>query len=250
MKWLKLVAVCLALPAAVLSAQQIPPGTTLPVMLNSTLDTRKDKPSREISARIMQNILLPDGARVPAGSRLVGHILHVNAPSNNASSRLVFKFDQVVTHGRSIPITTSLRAMASMMDVYEAQMPTNALDDYGTTNSDWNTVQVGGDAVYRGNGQVIAPDNQVVGSATIGGDVTAKLAEVPAGGCRGAIDGNDREQALWLFSTSACGAYGFNDLKIAHAGRTTPLGEIVLESPTNVHVAGGSGLLLRVVSSN
>src|ERR1700690_2817118 len=154
MKWLKLVAVCLALSAAVLSAQQIPPGTTLPVMLNSTLDARRDKPSREIFARIMQNILLPDGARVPAGSRLVGHILQVSAPSNNSSSRLVFKFDQVVTHGRSIPITTSLRAMASMMDVYEAQMPTNALDDYGTTNSDWNTVQVGGDAAYRGNGQV------------------------------------------------------------------------------------------------
>ena len=250
MKWMKRFVACLALSAAVLSAQQIPAGTTLPVMLNSTLDARKDKPSREISARIMQNILLPDGARVPAGSRLVGHILQVSAPSNNASSRLVFKFDQVVTHRRSIPITTSLRAMASMMDVHEAQLPTNALDDYGTTYSDWNTVQVGGDAVYRGNGQVITSDNQVVGKAAIGGEVTAKLAEVPAGGCRGAIDGNDREQALWLFSTSACGAYGFSDLKIAHAGRATPLGEIVLESPTNVHVTSGSGLLLRVVNSN
>ena len=102
--------------------------------------------------------------------------------------------------------------------------------------------------MYRGDGQVISPDNRVVGSATVGGDVTAKLVAVPERGCRGSIEGNDREQSLWVFSTSACGAYGFQDLKIAHAGRTAPVGEIALESPTNVQVRGGSGLLLRVIA--
>jgi hypothetical protein len=107
---------------------------------------------------------------------------------------------------------------------------------------------VGGDAVYRGDGKVISPDNRVVGSANVGGEVTAKLMAVPDRGCRGPIEGNDREQSLWVFSTSACGAYGFGDLKIAHAGRTDPVGEIVLEAPANVQVRGGSGLLLRVIA--
>jgi hypothetical protein len=158
------------------------------------------------------------------------------------------KFNQILVRGQSISFTSNLRAAASMVDVFEAQMPTNAWDDYGTSEADWNTIQVGGDAVYRGNGQVVA-DNRVVGSASVGGEVTAKLLAVPERGCRGAIDGNDREQALWVFSTSACGAYGFRDLQIVHTGRTQPIGEIWLQSPGNVLVRGGSGLLLRVVSS-
>ncbi|MGB7555269.1 MAG: hypothetical protein WBM04_12915, partial [Candidatus Korobacteraceae bacterium] len=107
---------------------------------------------------------------------------------------------------------------------------------------------IGGDGVFRGDGTVVA-DGQVVGKSTIGGDTTAKLIASRDRGCGGATAGDDREQALWLFSPSACGTYGFADLKIIHAGRRDPVGQIILESDKNVHVPGGSGLLLRVISS-
>jgi len=248
MKWMWTFAACFVFSAAALLAQQIPAGTALPVMLNSTLDAKKDKPGRKISARIMQDVQLPDGARIPAGSHVVGHVLQVNGGTAASPSRLVVKFDQLDSRGHSVPLTTSLRAAASMTEVFEAQLPTSTFDEYGTSIADWTTVQVGGEAVYRGSGQVITPDNRVVGSANVGGDVTAKLAAVPDRGCRGPIEGNDREQSLWVFSTNACGAYGFGDLKIVHAGRTDPVGEIVLEGPANVQVRGGSGLLLRVIA--
>jgi hypothetical protein len=243
MKLMQILFTCLVLSVAATSAQQIPAGTTLPVMLSSTLDAKKDAPGRKISGRVMQEVRLPDGTSIPIGSHIVGHVLQVNTTS---PSRLVVKFDTLNSRGHSVPLTTSLRAVASMSDVFEAQLPTNNFDEYGTTPADWTTIQVGGDAVYRGSGHVVSPDNRVVGSATVGGDVTAKLVAVPERGCRGAIEGNDREQALWIFSPSACGAYGFHDLRVAHAGRTNPLGEIALESPTNVQVRGGSGLLLMV----
>jgi hypothetical protein len=235
------------LPEAAVCAQQIPAGTALPVMLNSTLDVKKDKPGRKISARVMQEVRLPNGASIPAGARVFGTILQVSA-SGATGSRLVVKFDQLNLRGQTLSLMTSLRAVASMTEVFDAQLPTNTFDEYGTSIADWTTVQVGGDAVYRGNGQVISWDNRVVGSATLGGAVTARLTAVPDRGCRGAVEGNDREQALWVFSTSACGVYGFPELKIAHAGRTDPVGEIVLESPVNVQVRGGSGLLLRVIA--
>ncbi len=248
MKWVQIICVCLVLSEAAFCAQHIPPGTALPVMLNSTLDAKKDKRGRKISARVMQEVRLPNRGSIPAGARVIGHVLQVSSPTGTSGSRMVVKFDQLNSRGRTISLTTSLRAVASMTEVFDAQLPTNTFDEYGTSIADWTTVQVGGDAVYRGDGKVISWDNRVVGSATIGGDVTAKLTAVPDRGCHGAIEGNDREQALWVFSTTACGAYGFHELKIAHAGRTDPVGEIVLESPVNVQVRGGSGLLLRVIA--
>jgi hypothetical protein len=51
---------------------------------------------------------------------------------------------------------------------------------------------------------------------------------------------------LWLFSPSACGVYGFEDLKVSHTGNAAPNGEITLESDRRIHISGGSGWLLRV----
>jgi hypothetical protein len=148
--------------------------------------------------------------------------------------------------GREVPVATSLRSLASMMAVFEAQLPTNAIDDYGTSPSDWNTVQIGGAGVFRGDGTVTL-DGLVVGKTTHAGEVTAKLIASRQRGCRDGAAGNDREQALWLFSPSACGTYGLADLKIVHTGRQEPIGQIVLESERNVYVPAGSGLLLRVL---
>src|ERR1022692_1149459 len=146
----------------------------------------------------MQDVALSSQTRIRAGAKLVGQVVEVTRPSATSGSRIVMSFDHLIIRGAEIPVTTSLRSLASMMEVFEAQLPTNAIDDYGTTTSDWVTVQIGGDVVYRGNGTVMT-DGQVVGKSTIGGDVTAKLIASRGGACRGTVAG-DREQALWLFS--------------------------------------------------
>ncbi len=241
----KVVVATLLLVASALIAQEIPAGTALPVMLQTTLDARKAKVGQKIEARVMQDVPLSPQARIRAGAKLVGHVVAVTRPTTDPRSRIAIAFDRLITSGTEIPVATSVRALASMMDVFEAQLPTNSIDDYGTTPADWVTVQIGGDAVYRGNGTVMSGD-QAVGKSTVGGDVTAKLIASRDGTCGGAVADNDREQALWLFSPSACGVYGFSDLKIVHAGRQDPVGQIILESDKNVHVPAGSGLLLRV----
>jgi hypothetical protein len=150
------------------------------------------------------------------------------------------RFDRLAFDKRILHFSSNLRALASMNEVFEAQLPTNAIDDYGTSIADWNTVQVGGnEVVYRGNGTVMSASN-VIGSASISGAVQAKLQPVRSGGCHGGVD----RQALWVFSTTACGVYGYDDITIAHWGRTNPVGDIFLVSKGRLRVQSGSGLLL------
>jgi hypothetical protein len=222
-------------------AQQIPAGTILPVMLTSTLDTHRSKSGDKVTGKIGQDVLLPDGFRIPKGSTVLGKVIAVVAPGRTLPARLVFSFTSVVVRQREIPIVTHLRALASLNQVFEATLPTNAIDDYGTSTSDWNTIQIGGAGVYRGNGQVVQGDT-VVGRTTDYGAVTARLTAAPVGGCG---SGSEREEPLWLFSPWACGVYGYPDLKIVRRGDGNPPGEIELASRYNIHIPGGSGWLLR-----
>src|SRR5580704_5367413 len=96
------------------SAQDIPAGTVLPVMLNSTLDARHSQPGQKITGRIKQDVPLPDGTSIPRNSTLAGQIVSVTPASGKAPSRLAIKFDQLIVKGRQIPIAVHLRALASM----------------------------------------------------------------------------------------------------------------------------------------
>lgn len=167
------------------------------------------------------------------------------APSRGGiGSSITLRFDAVNFRGHTIPVATNLRALASMIDVEDAQVPPIGTDR-GTPWAWMNTIQIGGEAVY-GQGGVVTHGSQAVGEYAPGG-VLVRLSAKPGSSCRGAVEGNDRLQALWVFSSDACGLYGFRDLKIAHAGRTAPLGQITLVSNSGrLHVSAGSGLLLRV----
>ncbi len=128
-----------------------------------------------------------------------------------------------------------------MESVYAAESPIDAESNYESSN-EWVMRQVGGDIVNRGRG-LIASGETIVG--TWKGAAWGKLTPLLNGSCPSA-EGNDREQALWVFSTSACGLYGLRDVKLVHAGRTDPVGQIALESGQDLKLGGGSGWLLLV----
>jgi len=238
-----LFACLLLLPIQLIAQNAIPAGTILPLRLSSSLSSRKGKVGESVSARLMQDVPLPSGEKIRAGSKAMGRILNV-VPTSDGGVQLSFVFDTLAVSHQKISMTTNLRALASVTEVQDAETPKTG-PDRGTPQNTWTTVQIGGDVVYRGGGPV-AKGLQVVGAPTADG-VLVRIDSKSGDPCRADLNGNDRPQALWVFSADACGTYGFEGLRIVHAGRTTPIGQITLSSAGhNLDIHSGSGLLLRV----
>jgi hypothetical protein len=234
--------------AAASSAQSIPNGTILPVKLKSSLNSKKSKAGQAIAGSLAQDVPLASGLKIHAGTKLLGHIIGVTRSSGGKGARLTFKFETLDSDRRPVSLTTDLRAMASMMEVEQAQIPTSG-PDRGTPSTAWVTRQIGDEAVFHG-GWAVTNGPDVVGKSLLSGGVLVQPTSWPWTHCRGEVDHNDEPQAFWVFASDACGTYGFADLTITHAGQTDPLGQIVLSSEKgDINVRSGSGLLLRVIGS-
>jgi hypothetical protein len=233
-----------AFSTSLLAQSAIPAGTILPVRLNSSLNSKKVRAGQMVTARVMQTVPL-SASKLPAGTKVVGHVASVSPATPTRGAEISFVFDSVMrSRDEATRISTNLRALASMMEVEEAQVPISG-PDRGTSQNAWTTTQVGGDVVYRGGGPVVS-GSQVVGEPAANG-VLVRVRSGPGTKCRSEVSENDRPQALWIFSSGACGTYGFSDLAIVHAGRTDPLGLITLASTKgDLNVRSGSGMLLRV----
>jgi len=232
--------------AAGLNAQTaVPPGTVLPVKLDSSVSLAKNATEQIVTARVMQNVLLPGGSEIRRGTQVIGHLIKSVPASGNSAAELIFAFDSIKLSDRTVPLHTSLRALASNLEVADAETP-KYFDD-ATPSTYGTTTQVGGDVVYRGGGRVMSGET-VVGEPVYGGVLGRTRANTDKG-CRGTVAGNDQPQSLWIFSSNACGAYGYPHLTITHAGRRSPQGEIVLTSANDrsLKVRSGTAMLLRVL---
>jgi len=242
MVWIRLAMALLV--GWVTPSREIPVGTVIPLMLSSGLDAAKDAPGKSIEGKVMQKVPLPSGTGISARTRIIGHVVNVTKVGSSGSS-LVVKFDALQEEGRKTALLTGLLAVASMSSVAQAQIPISTNSD-AEPATQWVTRQVGGDVVRRGWGKVATPDD-VYGTWLGETSVLIKLTPKPDAGCPDG-PGYDREQAVWIFSSAACGSYGLGDIKVASSGKNRPLGEIVLTSRRNVRVRGGSGWLLIVVA--
>ena len=221
----------------------VPSGTILPVRLNSTISSAKSKPGQVITGRIMQDVPLESGALLQAGSKIIGHIVDVSSPTNGTQARISFQFDKLISLGRTIPIRTNLRAVAGLVTVMQAEVSNDNPHDYFLPSL------IGGDIAYQsGGGAVTAPNGAVVGRLVKDGVVDQVRAGSRQGrDCRGPVDGKGSPEAMWVFSSDACGTYDLPQIRVTHAGRTQPVGVIMLMSEKGqFNLPRGAGMLLRV----
>jgi hypothetical protein len=229
--------------AAVFAQSPVPSATVLPAQLGSSLNSQKSKPGQRVTARIMQDVPVSTGKKIPAGAKVIGQVVNVSIRPGGPSE-ITLRFNKLQFHHQLLAISTSLRAVASMMEVEAVQIPP-AGTDRGTPWA-WSTRNLIGDEVAYGEGGPVARGDEIVGHSLFGGVLTTVRANRDRG-CRGEFAGQTAPQAFWVFSSDACGVYGIPDVEVTHAGRTSPLGEITLTSEHgNVEIRSGSGVLLRV----
>jgi len=236
MLWPKLLFAVLSC-VTLMGAQSLPAGTALPVEVGSSLNAKSSKPGQAIQGKLMQEVRLSSGATLKKGSRVTGHVISTKKPGAGGSS-LVLQFDQLQDEKQKIALNVAVRALASSTNVFNAGLPAGPSSTAEFSGA-WVTQQVGGEFVFRGRGYVTSNEGKV--GTWSGTGVWGKLQ--PAGDCP-ASDSNGVEQALWIFSTTACGTYGLEDVKLTHAGGSAPVGQVTLESAKDVEIRGGSGWLL------
>ncbi len=218
-------------------AQSLPPGTALPIMMGSSINSKKARSDETIDGKLMQEVRLKDGRLLKSGAHIYGHII-ANEKTSGGGSKIVLSFDRLEADGQTIPLRVGLLAVASMASVANAGLPVNG----NNSPMDWITRQIGGDVVNRGRG-IVTSSQGVIGKYLQSGEVIAKLTPNPQAGCPGG-DGYDQDQALWLFSSSACGPHSLKNLKIEQNGITDTPGTVTLVSTGNLEIRGGSGWLL------
>jgi hypothetical protein len=237
---------CAALSTPPSLAQSLPSGTTLPARLQNTLSSEKDQPGKTFTLKIIQDIPVSRQAVIPRGATLTGHVVATQSIKTGVQSfGITLQFDKLRFSHQEIPVVVGLRAMASVVEVSNAGMPTNSDDN----SASWTTQQIGGDVVYRGGGPVTTSWGEIVGKPVSDGVIGRLIARRD-----GTLPGNlhcrsdDAPHALGLFGSTACGLYGFSRFMMERDGFEQPKGQITFVSFSKlIKISAGSQLLLEIL---
>src|SRR5258708_5020138 len=100
---------------------EIPTGTILAVRLNQGLSSKSAQPGQIVTARVMQEVPLPNNGKIPEGAKVFGTIVSVERAGKTTNAKIALRFDTLEINHRKIPMLASLRALAGFMEVQSAQ---------------------------------------------------------------------------------------------------------------------------------
>lgn len=182
--------------------EPLPPGVTLPVILDKTLDLKHFHQGEIIVASLYQRIPLAGGFYIPQGAKLLG-----TAVASDGKT-LELTWTRIKLGHQSTSIAVKLLAAAHWTDVADTKLPLAGPDRATSNPADWTTMQIGRDEVYRsgGSGTVYNQYSEPVGKADLYGVYAApKSPSAPP-------------LAMGPFSTTSAGLYDMRSMAIGSAG--------------------------------
>ena len=235
-------AVCAAGTTVPAQSQVLPQSTAIPVRFEHSIDTKKAKVGDVVTAKTIQAVALPSGKSIAKGALLVGHVVALDAfhfdqtpYAHQKPSMLSIHFDKLQTGDAAIPVSLSVRAIASTIDSREAAYP-HGIDE---TDHVGTMTLIGGTTFSPLDKMIQSEDGDAIGYNRRTG-VFARL--IPSGSC----NGTNTEQSIAIFSPDACGAYGFGGDYLADNGRDGSGTFTLALRGHSVKLYAGSTALLQV----
>lgn len=83
----------------------VPAGTTFVARLEDKLDTRKLERGKKFKMRLMADLVAPNGAVIPRGRKIRGHVSSVERGING---RMILSFDEIETRKGWVPLAATV----------------------------------------------------------------------------------------------------------------------------------------------
>jgi hypothetical protein len=226
-------------------ADVLPAGTAIPALFTKTINAKTTKVGDRVVMKTMQDVLYGPAQTIPKGSLVVGHVVQTSYTANDEPSSLTIAFEKIVSKKNSRHVCLTVRAMASLDQVYDAKVPVTSMDQ----SASLGTTLVGGDHISLGGKYVYAIDGDEVGIRNRFG-VFSRLEPAAAyGGSPSAACGSvSTLQSVAIFSSRACGLYGFSGMQLTRSEDIPQKATITLQSDRGAaEIHSGSAALLQVI---
>ncbi|RRA49157.1 hypothetical protein [Acidipila sp. EB88] len=226
--------------AALTAPSALPAQTTLPVIFPHTVSAKDAQVGKSVEAKTTAPVRLASGEVIPKGAKVSGHVVEAtpfvwdSTPyAKQKAAVLAVQFDSVDDRGVAIPLHVALRAMADPLSSWDADRPLPSDVDHSGT-----TTQVGGDQNTPWIKEVTSSDGDIVGYHH-NGFVYAHL--LGSGTC----DASDTEQAMGIFSASACGLYGMPQESVESKPSASGVTVVLHSTKRNVEIHANAQALLE-----
>jgi hypothetical protein len=199
----------------------LPSGTAVNAELTSSVDSKKAKVGDKVEAHTTDDIKYAGKIIVPKGAKLEGHVTEATARSKGDSgSTLAIQFDKAIPKkGEEIPLNVAIVAIAAPQRDFSG----------GSSGSGSDPITGGG-----------APNANVSPMSTTHAPTPTPGALNYPSAADGAMGSNGTGQ----LSAKSRGVYGLGDLKLMATSSEASAATIITSSGKNVHLDGGTRLLL------
>ena len=207
-------------------------GTLINAELTSSLDSKKVKPGDQVNARTTTDLKSADGRTIlPRGTRIIGHVTQASARNaGQPDSSLGLVFDRaILKNGQEIPLNASVQAVGAPPS---RSFDTNQVPARDGVGASPGAPGYGGQGGSRGAGGMNSPPSAPA----------PNQADDPYPGGANPPDAGNASAGQWDANTR--GVVGLQNLNLNAAGGSNGQGSVITSTGKNVHLDGGTRLLL------
>ena len=228
-------------------------GTAFNATLDKPIDSKKCKPGEPVTAHTTEPVKSGGKTIMPKGTKMMGHVTQASSRANGqGDSALGIVFDKaVMKNGHEMPMNVAIQALGAASGQASAATDNMELTGGGAGYG-------GGSAgASAGRGGALGGVTSTAGGATGGLTNTAAGLGNTAGGTlnsatqttTSAVGGATNGAAGTLnaagqFTSNSHGVFGLNGLNLNAAGASDAQGSLITSAGKNVHLDGGTRMLL------